>query len=184
MFTRNALAIKDRTGAAEAGDRAATTSGETMAKIAGRKKRIIVTTAVLAAIGGGAAFAYWSATGTGDGEAEAGQSVPFTIASQAATGGPLSPGGPTQTVAFTVTNPGSGVQNLTAVAVTIPGSWSAGTTLPCTADDFTVGTASIAKGAINPAGVVSGTVTVTMKNLATNQDSCKGVTVPLAFAAS
>ena len=156
-----------------------------MAKIAGRKKRIIVTTAVLAAIGGGAAFAYWSSTGTGEGEATAAaESAPFTVVSQTATGGPLSPGGPTQTVAFTVTNPGSGVQNLTAVAVTIPESWSEGTTLPCTADDFTVGTASIAKGAINPAGVVSGTVTVTMNNLASTQDNCKGVTVPLAFAAS
>lgn len=184
MITRNALHIEDRTGAAEAGDRAATNLGEIMAKIAGRKKRIIVTTAVLATLGGGAAFAYWSSVGTGTGAAAAGTSVPFTVVSQAATGGPLSPGGPSQTVSFTVTNPGSGVQNLTAVDVIIPANWSAGTTLPCTAADFTVGTPSITKGDIQPSANVQGTVTVTMKNLATNQDSCKGVTVPLAFSAS
>src|SRR3712207_6797700 len=148
MIRRNALPITDRTGAAEASDMAANNLGEIMAKIAGRKKRIIVTTAVLAALGGGAAFAYWSSVGTGSGAAGTGTSVPFTVTSQAATGGPLSPGGPTQTVAFTVTNPGTGVQNLTAVDVAIPADWSVGTPLPCTAADFTVGTASVTKGAI------------------------------------
>lgn len=184
MIRRNALPIEDRTRAAEASDRAAFYLGEIMAKIAGRKKRIIVTTAVLAALGGGAAFAYWSSVGTGTGAAATGTSVPFTVTSQAATGGPLSPGGPSQTVAFTVTNPGTGVQHLTAVDVAIPSDWSAGTTLPCTAADFTVGTATITKGDIQPSANVPGTVTVTMKNLATNQDSCKGVSVPLVFSAS
>jgi hypothetical protein len=155
-----------------------------MAKIAGRKKRIIVTTAVLAAVGGGAAFAYWSATGTGAGSAATGQSVPFTFVSQAATGGPLSPGGPEQTVAFTVTNPGTGVQNLADVTVTVKSDWSVGTILPCTAADFTVSTADVTRGSIDPSESVDGTVTITMKNLATNQNNCKGVTVPLVFSAS
>ncbi|MBT2549594.1 hypothetical protein [Arthrobacter sp. ISL-65] len=156
-----------------------------MAKIAGRKKRIIVTTAVLAAISGGAAFAYWSATGTGVGEAKtAADSVPFTFVSQAATGGPLSPGGTQQTVAFAVTNPGTGVQYLADVEVTVDEDWSVGTTLPCTAADFTVGPVVVTKGSINAGASVNGTVKVTMNNSATNQDNCKGVTVPLVFSAS
>ncbi|WP_395398580.1 hypothetical protein ACHMXB_12230 [Arthrobacter sp. UC242_113] len=156
-----------------------------MAKIAGRKKRIIVTTAVLAAIGGGAAFAYWSATGTGAGEAKAGtESAPFEIVSQAATGGPLSPDGPKQTVAFTVTNPGSGVQYLSDVKVTVKAGWSVGTTAPCTAADFVIDEADIVKGSIDPAGTVAGTVKIQMINRAANQDSCKGATVPLVFTAS
>ncbi|GAP53936.1 hypothetical protein AHiyo6_05010 [Arthrobacter sp. Hiyo6] len=109
----------------------------------------------------------------------------FTVTSQAAAGGPLSPGGPSQTVAFTVANPGTGVQKLNTVAVTVATStgtaWTAVT--GCSAADFTV-TPSIVPGEIAPGGTVSGTVTVTMNNLSSNQDGCKGVTVPLYFSAS
>jgi hypothetical protein len=156
-----------------------------MSKVTGRKKRIIITTAAMLAVGGGAAFAYWSATGAGTGAATAGHDVNFTVTSQAAAGGPLSPGGPSQTVSFTVANPGTGVQKLNTVAVTVATStgtaWTAVT--GCSAADFTV-TPSIVPGEIAPGGSVSGTVTVTMNNLSSNQDGCKGVTVPLYFSAS
>ena len=52
-----------------------------MGKVAGRKKRIIGTTVALVAIGGGAAFAYWSATGTHDTTTAAGTATNFTISS-------------------------------------------------------------------------------------------------------
>ncbi|MBP1135140.1 hypothetical protein JOE31_001372 [Arthrobacter sp. PvP023] len=157
-----------------------------MSKVAGRKKRIIITTAAMLAIGGGAAFAYWSATGTGDTTTGAGSTENFTITSSIE-GEPLSPGGPTQKVTFVVTNPGSGVQKLSAVAVTVAGDkgtpWTS--VEGCSAADFTVGKPTFTQTEIEPGKSVTGTVTLQMKNLAdTNQDGCKGATVPLHFAAS
>lgn len=151
------------------------------------KKRITavaVSTAVVA-LGAGGAFAYWTSTGSGSGSGSTGTATNFVVASSAATGDPLTPGGPTQTVAFTVTNPGSGSQNLSSVVVTVAtstgGVWTSGT---CSAADYTVSTPAITYGQIAPGGTATGTVTLTMNNLATNQDACKGVTVPLYFAAS
>jgi hypothetical protein len=157
-----------------------------MSKVAGRKKRIIVTTAAMVAVGGGAAFAYWTATGTGNTTTAAGTSSNFTISSSVA-GGALSPGGPTQTVTFTVTNPGTGVQKLSTVAATVAATdgsaWTAVT--GCTKDDFAVGTPSFTVTEI-PAngGTVTGTVTLQMiDRTGVNQDGCKGATVPVHFVA-
>jgi hypothetical protein len=156
------------------------------------KKKVITGVAALTivALGGGLAYAYWSATGTGTGSATTGTSTNFTITSTAATGGLLTPGGPTDTVAFTVTNPGTGTQNLTAVTAAVAtstnGTFSIGTAPnTCTAADYTVGTPVITYGAIGPGASLSGTVTITMINSTTrNQDACKGAVVPLYFAAS
>lgn len=158
-----------------------------MSKVAGRKKRIIITTAALLAVGGGAAFAYWSATGKGDGTAQTGGTTDFTISSTVTSGAPLSPGGPTQTLTFTVTNPGSGVQKLSAVAVTVADAtgtpWDSGS--GCSFADFTVGTPALTATEIPAGGTASGTVTLQMKDRAgVDQNGCKNVTVPLHFVAS
>jgi hypothetical protein len=152
------------------------------------KKKVIgvVATTAVVALGAGAAFAYWTSTGNGSGSATTGTSSLYTVASSAATGGPLTPGGPTQTVAFTVTNPSTGVQHLNSVLVTVKNSdnttWTS--VSGCSSADYTVGTPAITYGDIAPGAVASGTVTVTMNNLVTSQDACKGATVPLYFAAS
>jgi hypothetical protein len=151
------------------------------------KKKIVAAVVVGAvATGGGlAAYAYWSSTGTGTGSATTGTSTAFTIATSAATGGPLTPGGPTQTVAFTVTNPSTGSQMLNSVVVTVAKSdgtvWNSVT--GCSAADYTVGTPAITYGQIAASGVVNGTVTVSMNNLSSNQDGCKNATVPLYLVA-
>jgi hypothetical protein len=153
-----------------------------------RKKRILagVAAATIVAIGGGLAYAYWSSTGTGTGTATTGTSSSFVVASSAAIGGPLSPGGPSESIAFTVTNPSTGTQNLTSVVVTVATStgtaWT--TVTGCSAADYTVGTPAITYGQIAPGAVASGTVTVTMNNLSTNQDGCKLAAVPLYIVAS
>lgn len=104
-----------------------------MARVAGRKKRIIGTTAALVAIGGGAAFAYWSATGTHDTTASAGESANFVVTSKVA-GDPLSPNGPVQVATSTVNNPGSGVQELKSIKVSVADSkgtpWVQATAVP------------------------------------------------------
>lgn len=149
------------------------------------KKVAAVALGAVALTGTGVAYAYWTSTGTGSGSATAGNSSAFVVTTDAATGGPLSPGGPTQTVAFHVQNTNSGVQRLQAVAVTVANAngsaWSSGT---CDADDFLVGTPAFTPGDIASGADIDGTVTIQMKNNNENQDDCEGVTVPLYVAAS
>lgn len=150
-----------------------------------RKATIVIGSTVGALAIGGVAFAYWTSSGSGAGSATAGTSSDFVVTTDTATGDPLTPGGPTDTVAFHVNNPSSGAQYLTSVAVTVANSdgttWTSGS---CSAADFTVGTPSFTAGQIAAGGTKDGTVTITMKNLPANQDDCKGVTVPLYVAAS
>ena len=151
-------------------------------------------TKITAAVGGvaltvataGAAYAYWTTSGTGTGSASTGTSSAFEVTTDAATGGPLTPGGPTQTVAFHVKNNNSGVQRLQAVAVTVAtstgGTWNS--VAGCSAADYTVGTPSFTAGDVAAGATVDGTVTISMNNLGSNQDGCKNATVPLYVAAS
>lgn len=165
-------------------------------KITLKHKIAALATAANVVGGSGAALAYWTSTGSGAGSATAGTSSPWVVTTDAATGGSLTPDGPTQTVAFHVQNVSSGVQGLQAVAVKVanPDGSAWVPTGGCDATDFVVGTAA-AGGThtitystvenVPAAGTKSGSVAIKMINKATaNQDSCKGVTVPLHLAAS
>jgi len=159
-----------------------------MSKLSKRTKRISTAVAVVAIVGGGAgaAYAYWTSTGTGAGAGTTGHSTAFTVAEGAITGAALTPGGPSQTVAFTVTNPSTGNENLTGVAVTVANSdgsiWNAVT--GCSAADYAIGAVTITPGEIAPGTGRTGSVLVTMNDLASNQNACQGVAYPLYFAAS
>ncbi|MEV5963331.1 hypothetical protein AB0L70_16290 [Kribbella sp. NPDC051952] len=152
-----------------------------------RKKRIIITLlAVLSLTGAGVAFAYWTSTGTGSGAASTGTSTALTITSEDAVG-TIAPGNAGQTVGFTVTNPGPGVQSLTNVTVTMAGPTGTAWVPPtgCLIADYTaaVTTAPVA-GAIPVGESRTGTATVTLANTGLNQDACKNAAVPLYFVAS
>ncbi|GAA2002158.1 hypothetical protein JL107_01775 [Nakamurella flavida] len=153
-----------------------------------RRKAAVVVGAGVLLLGGGVAYAYWSSTGTGSGAAETGSAPAFVVASDPATGDPLTPGGPAQSVAFSVTNPSTGVLNLASVLVTVANAdgttWTAGPTGACSAADYSVGTPAITYGPIAAGAAANGSVTIAMVNRSANQDECKNVTVPLYFAAS
>lgn len=151
-----------------------------------KKNKAILVAAVLTLSTAGGAYAYWSSLGNGSGSATTGTSSVFVVTADAATGGPLTPGGPTQTVAFHVQNNNSGVQRLSTVAVSVATSTgTAWTAVPgCSAADYTVGTPSFTPGDIASGSTKDGTVTITMNNLSTNQDACKSVAVPLYVSAS
>jgi hypothetical protein len=159
-----------------------------MMKFSKRNKvwAFVVAAVTVLAVGGGLAYAYWSSTGTGTGTGTTGTSTNFTVATSAPTGGPMTPGGPSESVAFTVTNPGSGSQNLSSVVVTVAGAGGAAWTAVagCSSADYTVGTPAVTYGQIAAGANVAGTVTITMNDLATNQDGCKLATVPMYFVAS
>jgi hypothetical protein len=154
-----------------------------------RNRRFTITaviTVLLLAAGGGTAFAFWTASGSGTGVASTGTSAAFTVTSSAPTGGPLTPGGAAETIAFTVTNPGTGSQKVSSVVVSV--ATSAGTAWTavagCSALDYSVGTPTITYGEIAGGASLSGTVTLTMNDLATSQDACKSASVPLYFTAT
>lgn len=172
--------------------------------------------AALIAGGAGVAFAYWTTTGSGDGTGSAGTATNWTVAFQATTedtaGVALSPGGPTETVHFTIKNPDSGHAALDDVALTVanaqaPVTFSSQTDASkpaCTAADFTITSISLTDGAAVPtvkssatsevigsplydvAGgdTITGTATLAMVDGTGNQDNCQGVTVPVHAAVS
>ena len=157
-----------------------------MSRVAARKPTLaVVIAAAVVAVGAGAAFAYWTSSGSGTGTAGTGTDTAFTITSTTA-GDPLMPGGPTQTATFVVTNPGSGIQHLTGATLIVATSTGAAWTAVegCSAADYTVGAPVITAGDISPGGTLTGTATITMNNLPSDQDACQGVVVPLYFTAN
>jgi hypothetical protein len=161
-----------------------------MSRVTGRKKRIIITTAAMMAVGTGAAFAFWSAAGTTTVAAVAGKSVAFKVSSTLPVGGALTPGGHPQYAEFTIKNENTGVQNLSGFVVSVANADGTDWTSPegCSAADFLVGAPAFGPskglGQIPVGGTVSGKVYIQMVNLPENQDRCQGVSVPLHFAAS
>lgn len=157
-----------------------------MVQAGSRRKRlaVIATATALVVGGGGAAFAYWTSTGSGAGAALTSSHVVFTVASSAATGDALSPGSGTQTVAFTVTNPGPSIQSLTSVDVTVATAtgteWTAGA---CSAADYKIGAIVIDSGQIGVGSKKDGTVEISMNDTGVNQDDCQGKPVPLYIVA-
>jgi len=152
-----------------------------------RSKRLTLALVAVFVVGGvGAAFAYWTSTGSGDGTAETGTSTAFTIAADPAVG-TIAPGSAGQTVDFTVTNPGPGTQSLASVTVTMadPTGTPWVPNGSCDVADYaaTVTTAPV-YGAMAAGDDVTGTATVTLANTGVNQDDCKDQTVPLYFVAS
>src|ERR1700722_8547835 len=89
-----------------------TSKGAQVRKIFTTKKRIVIAGAAGALIlgTGGAAFAYFTAGGSGTGSGSVGSATNFPIAQTDSTGGPLFPGG-AETLTFTVTNPSTNTQS-------------------------------------------------------------------------
>lgn len=150
-----------------------------------KKSKVVVATAAILALSGGAAFAYWTSDGAGTGTGTTGTSTAFTVVTNAVTDAGLTPG-TSQSVPFTVTNPGTGAQFLTGVVVTVANAGGvAWTAVPgCSSLDYTVGTVTITAGQIAAGATKTGSVMVTMNNLASSQDACKNVAYPLYFVTS
>jgi hypothetical protein len=151
-----------------------------------RKIAVVAVVAGLVLCGGGAAFAYWTSTGSGSGQATTGESTDFVVTSSAATGGPLTPGGPSQTVAFTVANPSTGAQTLEDVTITVANANGTEWVLVpgCTFADYVIGVPTIVYGVIAGGADVDGTVTITMLETGEDQNACQDAIVPLYISAS
>jgi hypothetical protein len=117
----------------------------------GKRTAVLLAVAAAGVIAAVGAYAYWTTTGTGQGSATTGTDTKWAVTTDAATvANSLTPGGPSQTVAYHVKNNNSGVQSLSKVNVQVatssnadpsstPGVWSSQGTLSkpaCNKDDF------------------------------------------------
>jgi len=154
------------------------------------KRRGIKVVAVAAAlvVAGGAAFAYWTAGGSGTGSATTGNTSPVTVVQTSPVTG-LAPGVGAQILSGTFNNPNSGPAYVGTVTVSIASvvkavGAPAGT---CDGTDYTLSSNPLA---YNAEVVAADTSTWTGPAIAfnnkptTNQDACKGATVNLAYTVS
>jgi hypothetical protein len=173
-----------------------------------RTKKIVAVGATLALTLGiaGAAFAYFTANGSGTGTAYVGSPAPWTVAvhlDASSNGVYLYPGTGVETLDFTILNSGGGPQALTSVtaAPTNDGSGLVESGSPladiggCYASWFpvtfngsltngNVGTPYTYGQEIAAGHYVFGSVTVSMTDAAQNQDACGGLTPSVTVKAS
>jgi hypothetical protein len=160
--------------------------------IAKRRVAIIGATTAIALAGGGAAFAYFTSTGNGTGHGTVGTSGTWNV-TETGTSGVMYPGATSgSTLTFSVTNTGSGDQDITSLAAVVdtstapPGDVEVGPTptpsvvASCAASWFTAAITSpttlpstTAPLEVNPGASVTVTVGVTMSDPNANQDACE-----------
>jgi len=150
-----------------------------------RKRLVVIVTAALLLTGGGIAFAYWSAGGSGTGSATTGTNVPIT-AVQTSTISGMAPGDSAQTLSGNFNNTNTSPVYVTNVVASISSVTQAvGAVGSCDATDYTLASATMTVNAEVAAGSAKGAWTgATIKfndKPSTNQDGCKGATVNLAY---
>ena len=149
------------------------------------KKKILLVTAALMMVAG-AAFAYWTNTGSGTGSATTGTNSPITIV-QTGSSVTLQPGGASSTLSGTFDNPNTSPVFVNQVTATLASVSGAGTSAAgCTTADYELETATITIGAevsANDTTPWSG-IKVRLKNTAFNQDDCKNATINLAYTSN
>lgn len=145
-----------------------------------RKKVSIAAGLVIALIAGGAAYAYWTAGGEGEGTATTGTTVAIT-ANQTSTVTDMYPGDSPQALSGDFTNTNDGPVYVASVEAAVTGTDKAG----CDADDYTIAGSPMTVGAEVASGsnVSSWTGASIQFNdkAAVNQDVCKGATVTIAY---
>jgi hypothetical protein len=146
------------------------------------KKTVAVAgVAGLLLVGGGAAYAYWTNTGSGTGEATTGSNASIVV-NQTSTITGLAPGLPAQTLSGNFDNPNTSPVYVTTVTATVTGTDKTG----CEATNYTIGGSAPVNAEV-PAGTGVGSwsgLTIAFNNKpAVNQDACKDAVVSIAYVA-
>lgn len=161
------------------------------------KKSIVALAAVavvaIAAIG---AYAYWTASGSGNGTAATGTISTGITVNQTSTIAGLYPGGPAQTLSGDFSNSNSSAAYVTSVTASLasvdPGPVTVDAGHPvCTTADFDLQNATTAVGQdiasstlLAPSSGSWSGPTVALKDTAANQDSCKGATLHINYTSN
>jgi hypothetical protein len=149
-------------------------------------RKPLVATAIVGgilAVSGTAAFAYWTATGTGSGTAStAATSNNLTITQAAFAGTALVPGGTAQTISGTIGNTNTFPAPVTSFTA-VPSVDSSHASAGCSAAWYSVTNLTTAS-TVPAAGSSTFTGKIQLTDEATNQDACKGATVTLSYSVS
>jgi hypothetical protein len=145
-----------------------------------KRKRVVVSLGVVASLAlTAAAIAYFTSTGSGTGQATVGTSTAWSVTFGTTTG-TMYPGSGTSNVPYTVTNPSSGHQYLASTSATVKDDGSGNITdggssvAGCSSSWFTATNHSPAAVDLAGAGTTTGSVDVTLANVGSSQDPCKG----------
>ena len=154
-----------------------------------KKRTIAILIAIGALIIAGGAFAYFTASGSGTGQAAVGTASPWTVSFQTTTG-TMYPGAGSTTMPYTITNAGNGNQKLATTAASVNADTngnvtSHGTSVTgCLASWFTAANTPPAAADLAAGAHTTGSVAVTMTDAAANQNACQGVTPDVTVSAS
>ena len=152
------------------------------------RKKILAGAAAAALVAGvgGAAFGFFTTTGSGTGSASVGalQTNKWGVVVSADTTHALFPGSGSETLTYTITNSDTGNQALTSVTASVPALNSditeLGVEVPgCLASWFTATAGAPTPGlgvSIAPTTSATGSVSVSMSNVNLSQDVCAGHT--------
>ena len=169
-----------------------------MKRFMNKKVTAIGLAAGLALGAAGAAFAYFTTSGSGTGNGKVGSSSSFTVTVDAYTGGPIYPGSGSENATYTVKNPGPADQLLTSTSAALTTDVGGGvydTTSHafvdgCQASWFTVTDnqpttpaepVTLASGA----SATGGSVDLSMPSNSTdNQNPCEGLTPQITVSAT
>lgn len=145
-------------------------------KLVTKRAATILASGAVAIAASGIAYAYWSTTGGGTGNASAQAVADAVVVHQTSTISNLSPASPAQAVAGTIENTSYANETITGLTFVVTDTTNGG----CTATDFTVvqPTTVATTILVNDTSAFSGG-SVAMN--ATAPDACKGVTVHLTY---
>ena len=152
-----------------------------------RKMTIIASTMALVVVTSVVAYAFWTNSGAGSGNAQTGSNTVTVTQRSSVTG--LVPGGPAVALSGDFDNPNTTpvfVNTVTASLVTVTGGAGDLTRPPCTTADFALeGTNPVPIGRNIPVG--SGVdhwsgPTIRLRETGLDQDNCKSVNVQINYA--
>lgn len=154
----------------------------------GRRTQIAGAAAGTVVVGAAAAFAYWTAGGSGTGTAGTNSVTEALTVVQTATPANIRPGAAAQTLSGNFTNGNDEpiyVGTVTASIASVTKATGAPTGT-CDATDYVLSAATMNVGAQVPVGTAQGSwsgATIEFNNKASvNQDACKGATVNFNYA--
>ncbi len=155
-----------------------------------RRLAIVGITAAIVLAGGGAAYAYFTTTGSGTGSATVGTTGTWSV-TQASTSGTIYPGSGSSVITFNVKNTGTGDQQYSTATTAVNSSsgniTQSGTAVSgCLASWFSASVTSDTNLSTNVAGgaTVQVQVTVTMPSATVNQDSCESAAPDVTLSIS
>jgi len=151
-----------------------------------KRSKVVAVAAIVGLIGSGAAYAYWTTTGSGTGSAETGSNNPITVV-QTASSVVLQPGGASSTLSGTFENPNTSPVYVHDVTATLDSVTNGGLAPDeCTTNDYALTTATITINAevlADDSSTWTG-IQVSMLDSSTNQDKCKDATINVTYATS